>query len=306
MLEQEGIYNDLSPKLREKLEALLDSFGKRVRYKFKLERRNPDPEKYNGAIIYPSQYNLDPVTFKVTDQYEDRIKDGKQKVKNIGIIENVEKDDRGNNQYRFSRIRVIDTDKGIKDYDLENEDDRAKVAYLELHPKNGGGLFPNKQMVSMITRIDETKLANDKRTERSARKKAMDIAENMSDREIVDFADGMATPEWDSTQEIIFLRNKIEELAETSPIMFNEKVKSKKMEIQTTLKRAIDNHILSSNPMEGTLAWAATNQVIISLGTSMGDKNEIERYADWVLDSGDKGDKAYKKIESLLKKPVTV
>lgn len=305
MLEQEGIYNDLSPKLREKLEELLDSFGKRVRYKFKLERKNPDPQKYNGDTIYPSQYNLDPVTFKVTDSYEDRIKDGKQKVKNIGLVESVEKDDRGNSQYRFSRIRVIDTEKGIKDYDMENEEDRAKVAYIELHPKNGGGLFPNKQMISMITRIDETKLANDNRMARSARKKAMDIAENMSDREIVDFADGMATQEWDSTMDIGVLRNKVEDLAETSPILFNEKAKSKKMEIQATLKRAIDNRILSSNPMEGTLAWAATNQVIISLGASMGDKNEIERYADWIETAGVKADSAYKKIESLLKKPVT-
>src|SRR6185503_581930 len=103
MLDQEGIYNDLSPKLRERLEAHINSFGRvddngnlvgLVRYKFNLERKNPDPTEYNGKFIFPSQYNLHPVQWKITDKEEKR--SDKQTVKNIGVIEKVERDERGN------------------------------------------------------------------------------------------------------------------------------------------------------------------------------------------------------------------
>lgn len=308
MLEQEGIYNDLSPALREKLEARLNSFGKIVRYKFNLARPNPDPQKYNGAFVYPSLYNLHPVQWKITDNDEtkERLQAGKQKVKNIGVIDKIEKDDRGNPIYRFVRVKISDLEKGIKTFDMDNEDERAIVASLELHPKNGNGLFPNKQMISMFSRIDEGQLASKERAERSARKKAMDIAENMNDKEVLDFADGMATDEWESSQDIDLLRNKVEKLAETNPELFNDKVHSKQMEIQATIKKAIDNRVFSHNPADGSLMWANTQQVIISLGMNFGDKNDIERFGEWFVTAGKKADDIYKKVKSLIEKPVSV
>lgn len=306
MLEQEGIYNDLSQKLRDKLEARINSFGKIVRYKFNLARPNPDPTKYNGAIIYPSQYNLHPVQWKITDndETEERVKAGKQKVKNIGVIEKAERDERGNMQYRFIGLRVTDIDKGVKIFDMEKEEDRTMVAALELQPKNGNGLFPNPQMIAMFSRVDEGQLAIDERAERSARKKATDAAELMSDFEIVEFADAMATDEWNSTQDIIFLRNKTEKLAETTPILFNDLIKSEKIKIRAAIKRAINNGILNHNPSEGSISWTSTNQQIIALGIGTGEKTDIERFAEWILESGQKGDAAYKKLKSLNEKPV--
>lgn len=308
MLEQEGIYNDLSPALREKLEKKIEAFPKKVRYKFNVARPNPDPQKYNGEIIYPAQYNLHPVQFKITDNDEtpDRLKAGKQKVKNVAIIESVLRDDKGNTQYRYEGIRVLDTDKGIKVFDKENPDDLNKIALLELHPKLKGGLFQNNQMVAMVERIDEYAVATKERLERTARKKAMDIAEVMSDKDILEFVDGMATDEWDSTQDIRMLRNKVESLAETHPDIFNDKVHSKKMEIQSIIKRAINNQVLSINPAEGSLMWYSTQQVIISLGVGIGDKNDVERFAEWFETAGKKADDALKKIKSLVEKPMSV
>ena len=45
MLHREGVWNDLSPKLIEKLEAQINSFGKSVRFKFDIANPDPDPEK---------------------------------------------------------------------------------------------------------------------------------------------------------------------------------------------------------------------------------------------------------------------
>src|ERR1035437_1434002 len=279
-LEQEGTYNDLSPKLREKLEQRIESFGKNVRYKFNLAHPNPDPEKYNGAIVYPSQYNLHPVQWKIIDSDEER-KD-KQKTKSIGVIEKVERDDRGNLQYRYIGLRITDSEKGVKFFNMEKDEDRNMVAALELHPKNGNGLFPNKEMVAMFSRVDEAKHATEKRAERSARKKALDAVEGMSDKEVKDFADAMS---WDSTEDIDLIRNKAEELAETTPDLFNDLIAAKSTAIRSVIKKAIDNRILNHTPSDGSLSWASTGQQIIALGQNTGDKNDIERFAAWMNES---------------------
>ncbi|MDE1767228.1 MAG: hypothetical protein KGI27_13300 [Thaumarchaeota archaeon] len=304
MLEQEGIYNDLSPKLREKLEKRLESFGKTVTYKFNLGRRNPDPQKYNGETIYPSMYVLHPMQWKITDNDEDR-KD-KQKVKNIGVIESVKENDKGGKEYRFQRVIVKDIDKGKKSFDMTNPDDYNMVMALEMHPKIKGSMFPNNQVVTIGERIDETKLATQQREERSARKKALDAAEAMSDKEIVEFADAMATDEWDSSQDILLLRNKVEEMAEQRPTMFNDLISSKRMKIQATVKRAIDNRTISYNPAEGSLSWTSTQQTFVVLGTGTGDKNDVERFAEWFLTNGKKADDILKKISSLAEKPTEI
>lgn len=304
MLEQEGIYNDLSPKLREALEKRIESFGNRVRYKFNLERDNPDPQKYNGAVIYPSLYNLHPVQWKITDTDESRA--NKQRLKTIGVIKSSEQNDKGKIEYRFEKVQIKDTEKGLKEFDLTDPVQADIVASLELHPKLDGGLFQNQQMVPVFSRIDENKKALEERKERSERKKAMDIAEEMTDADIIEFADGMATDEWNSSQNPLVLRNKVEKLAETHPFMFNDKVKSKKMEVQATIKRAIDSRILAYNPAEGSIAWASTMQQIVALGMNVGTKTDVERFADWILEAGKKGDDAYKKLKSLVKKEVVV
>lgn len=299
MLDQEGMYNDISPKLRDQLETRVNSFGRWVRYKFNLAHKNPDPTNYNGPVVYPSQYNLHPVQWKITDNAEDR-KD-KQKVKNIGVIEKTERDERGNLQYRYTGLRVIDSEKGIKLFNMEKEEDKTMVAALELHPKNGSGLFFNNQNVSMFERVDEAKYATEKRAERSAKKKALDAIEAMSDKEMIDFADGMF---WDSTEEPDILRNKAEELAEETPQMFNDLIGSDKIKYRSIIKKAIDNRVLNHNPSEGSLSWASTSQQIIALGAGNGSKSDIERFSEWFLEAGNKADVVYKKIKSLVEKPL--
>ena len=132
----------------------------------------------------------------------------------------------------------------------------------------------------------------------------MDVAEAMTDAEVIEFADAMATEDWNSTQDILLLRNKVEELAETHPFMFNDKVNSKKTEIQAIIKRGIDSKVLSYNPGEGSLAYSSNLQQIIALGMNVTDKTDVERFADWMMEAGKKGDDAIKKIKSLVRKEV--
>jgi len=105
----------------------------------------------------------------------------------------------------------------------DNRDDFYMAMMLELHPKNKDSKFASKTLRHMVTRIDENAAAKEARTERSERLKALNVAQGMSDTELIDFADAM---QWDSTEEMEVLRNKAEELADTDPIFFNDLVEA--------------------------------------------------------------------------------
>ncbi len=298
MLEHQGNYNDLSPKLREELEARVNGFGKSVRFKFNIEKPNPDPLKYNGALIYPFTYTLDPKVFQITDPYETR--EGKQKVKSIAIINKMKED--GKTAESFKCVRINERFKGVLYYDLEDIDQRELTAYLLLHPKLIEGKFADKNKIPVFSIINETKLATEQRTLRSAKLIAGNYAAKMSDQEVVDFADAMGGDNtWDSTQDLGVLRNKIEELAEQSPDIFNDLVKSDKMQFQTVVKQALDNHIISYDPSGNKITWVSTSQPIAVLSSDL-EKNEVERAAEWFQLGGEKATKAFEKVKSLLKK----
>ena len=287
-------YNDLSPELRSKLEERVRGFGKIVRYKFDISSTNPDPTRYNGDKVWPSVYTLDPTKFTITDQHEKR--DGKSKTKTIALIDNINDDGKAD---RFKKIRIAEPEVGIKVLYLEERPEDFDMAmFLEIHPKNSNGMFPDKSKHQVCHRVDEASLATEERKVRSARKMAMDAAEKMTDAEIVEFADAML---WDSTQEVGILRNMAEELAEKEPNFFNDIISDKKTKFLSTIKKCIDNRFIAYDPSDGKLSFASTGQPIVVLGANAGE-NGWHKYAEWFLTSGDKADNVYKKLQGMLKK----
>ena len=302
-LEKVGLWNDLSPILRQKLEDQVESFGKKVRFKFDISNPDPDPEK-KGEKMYPFKYTLDPITFDIIDKYEDKSIKGReyaQKGKKIGIVE--ETNERGN-PVKFRRIRVEEMEQGKVTFDLEKLEDIENVMYLLLHPKLEDGDFADKTKRPIISRVDEKRTATEAITLRTARKKAMDIAEEMSETDIVNFADAM---QWDSAQDEDVLRNKVEELAEISPDFFNYLVNSKKIEYQSAIKQANDKGIISYDPADGSIKWTSNNQPITSVSV-ITDKSWITLFSEWMQSGGKKEKEVYTKIKSLTssKSPVEV
>lgn len=295
-LAQVGRYNDFSPKFRDELEKKVASFGKVVQYSFDIANENPDPLKASGKKVYPSRYTLDPVTFFITDPYEDR--PNKQKLKQVGLVKTI--NDKGEPD-SFHRIRILEGSAGVMRYDLENQEDLNIVMLLELHPKLKGGKFADKTKRQIVERIDLEKVATEKRTERTSRLKALNVAQEMSDADVVQFADAMmwehATPAEN--------RNRVEELAETNPIFFNKLVEGKDLEYQATIKRALDARIIAFDPAEYNFLWASTQQLVVKLQPSL-DKNEVQVMSDWLQTSGEKANEVYKKIKGMLKQPEKV
>lgn len=299
-VEKTGVYNDLSPKLRAKLEERIISFGKKVRYKFDISNVDPHPDN-KGERIFPFLWHLDPIQFQIIDKDEDRKENGVdiQKVKKIGILL-PGKTDKGDPTFR--RIQVPQRNKGVLVFDMENIEDKESVMLLELHPKLSKGLFADKDKREIVSRIDEQGLATEQRKVRKDKIKASDIAVNMSDKEVVQFSDAMSggnNIEWDSTQDIMVLRNKIEELAETEPIYFNTLVESKNIEYQAIIKQAMNKGIISFDPADYNFKWTTNNQPIAVLQPT-GDKNEIQKLAE-LFQAGDARQKSlYKQIKEMV------
>ncbi len=293
MLAQQGIYNDFSPELRKELEAQVESFGKRMRVKFDIAKPNPDPQKYNGAIIYPFTYTLDPKTFKVTDPYEKR--EGKQKVKSVGIIKTLKTDATSNVETSFFCIRLNERVRGVLDLDLEVPEQAEQAMYVLIHPKLAGGKFADKQKTPVMSIVNEAAFAKEQRTNRTAKKLATDYAFTMSEQDVMDFADAM---NWEREDEGI-LRNKIEELAETTPAAFNDLVKGELLKVQAVVKKALDNKIISYDPLGNRVLWVSTGQPLAQLSGEE-DKNEVQKIALWFHVGGDQAKKAFDKVKSLM------
>ena len=293
LLRETGLFNELSPELRKKLEAKVDGYGKSVRYKFDISSDNPDPSKHDGKLIYPNMFILDPSTFFISDPYEKR--ENKSKTKRIGLVEEVNDD---GVPIKFKKIKVEGKNRGILKLDIEEIAEHREFAILlELHPKQTKGDFLDKSKRQMFARIDEQAAANTQRSERTERVKALNIAQGMSDKDLIDFSDAML---WDSTQEISILRNEVENLAETDPKFFNDLVIGKNIEYQALIKQCMDNSIIDYNYDEMKFVYSGNKQVIMQVSPS-GEKNEVQKFAEWLQVGGDKSEEVYKKLKSLLK-----
>jgi hypothetical protein len=299
LLQKVAHFNDLSPKLRKEVEDKVRSFGKVVRYKFDISNPNPDPTRHGGiTTIWPTVYTLDPCVFNINDPYETR--DGISRSKRIAIIDGIDEKGLPN---KFRKVKVHGRLAGMLSLHLDNDEQFSMACYIEMHPKLKGGMFSDKTKRQLIERMDEQATAIAERKERSARKIAMDTAEKMTDAEVMEFADGMA---WDSGENILTLRNKVEDLAEHSPQMFNDLISDKKVKYQAAIKRAIDKRIWALHPMECKISWVSTSQNIVALGTSTDGRSDYERLAEWFMTAGKKADEAYNKLLALEKADTVV
>lgn len=293
MLEQIAHFNDLSPELRKKLQDRIGSFGETVKYRFDIERENPDPEKYNGKTIFPAIFTLDPIVFDIIDNLEKR--EDKSRAKKIGIVTNVDEKGIPN---RFGRVRIHGKDKGVKTFDLTNPAEVSEVMFLELHPKVNGSLFQDKKRVAVVTRIDEEAEAKTEKERRDHRKKALLAADKMNEKQVKEFAAAM---KWDENEKPAILRNKVEKMADETPELFNDLINSDAIKYQTIVSRALSANIIGYDPVNGRYVWSSNQMLIATLGVGDPTKNEVELFAEYLRTGGQKADEIFKKIESLLK-----
>lgn len=294
MLQKHGHFNDISPKLWEELSAKIKALGKKVKFKFNISHENPDPEKYDGKVIYPNMYTLDPRTYRIVDPYEER--QGVSKSKEIGLVNKI---DREGIPESFHRVRVTFREAGIKEFKPEESyDDFEFVMYLLMHPKLKNGRFQSPDKTSIFELIDEQADAKLRKDRRDARVKALNVVREMDELKVTEFADAML---WDTTIDIDLLKDQVEELAESNPDFFNDLVKGKSIEYQAVIKKALDKQIIGFDPGEYKYIWRSSNQILTVLSPT-GEKNHVEKLSDWLQTGGQKSDEIYKRIKGLVSK----
>ena len=298
MLEQATPYNEFTAEYRKKLEDHVRSLGKKVRYRFHIENQNPDPEKYNGPIIWPAKWTLTPAVFRINDTEEKRA--GQSRSKQVALVDGVDEKGIPN---RFKKIRVVDRAKGILEFVLldsegnDNFEEFQMVMYLELHPKNKNGLNKASTETKVFERVDIKAAAVESTRKRRERDAAKAIALKLKDTEVREYAAAMM---WDETEDIEVLRDRLEAEAENEPAMFLALYEGEQVGTQSTIKRAIDQQVIGIDPISGTVTWAKNGKQIVSLGQNAGNKTDIARLADWFASGEKKVEAIYKQIQAEL------
>lgn len=290
MLDQIGtkpVYNNLSPQLREKLEKKAKEHGRYVTYKFAIAKRNPDLEmKTGGEYLYPLRWALTPVTFYITDPY-----DGIRK--RVGLIKRLK--EFGAPDDGFRRVLVDEQFRGLLKLDMENMEDQDTYMYLEMHPKLEGGQFRDSNEMAIYRHVDDVKEAKTALTTRENRANAMFVVTQMSLEQIQDFACAMS---WSEHEDISILRNKVMELADNDPEWFKNFIDNKSIEYRAVIKRAMDNNIITWQPVENKFVWSGNSQVIAILDRCE-DGKVLERMSDWIATSKN-GQDVLSKLKGLL------
>jgi len=290
MLETQGKenkYNNLSPQLRLEIETAAKKFGRYVKYRFAIAKKNPDGDRRTGGeYIYPLLYTLTPVTFDIQDPYDK----GKKRIGLVNQLKEFGAQDDG-----FKRVEIKEGWMGTYTLDLTKMEDQDVFAYLYLHPKLESGKFRDENMPAMVAIIDEVQRANEALLKKSKRVDALIAATSMMPQEIKDFASAMG---WDENQDLGILQNDISDMAEKDPEFFSEFINHKNIEQRAILKRAMDNNLIAFVPVENKFIWVKNGQTIATLDR-VEDGRILERMSDWIYTSKN-GQETYAKIKSLL------
>ncbi len=299
MLEQAKPYNDFTPEFRAKIEKHVRGLGRKVRYRFNIENKNPDPEKYNGPIIWPALWTLTPSVFRITDMDEKRA--GESRSKQVALVDGVDEKGLPN---RFKKIRVSARQKGILEFNMidadgnENYEEMQMVMFLELHPKNKNGLNSSGTETKVFERVDIKAQAVASRKDRQLRDEARAFAESLTDEEVRHYSAAMGL---DETDDIEVLRDRIESVAENDPNMIlSMREDGDRVKTASLVKRAIDQSVIGINPQNGDVTWANNGNLIVQLGPNVGLKTDIDRLADWFASGEKKSEAAFKKLGSLV------
>ena len=303
MLTKTGVdivYNDLSTELRDTLKKEIAKYGKQVRLRFNIGKKNPE---YNfpgqmlmdedsgvtqhtaAKVIYPAYWELSPVTFSIIDP-------GDKETKRIGLVK--ELSERGNPQ-GFLRCVLMDRDRGIKVLDLEQPADIDMFCLLLLHPALKAGMFHNKQSGDLFEIINVAKEAEARSRKRSLKADAMYVAANMIDGEIRDFACSMG---WDEDEDFQVLSDRVSEMAEFDHENFNKFMNSVDFACRAVITRAEKAGVIVFVGLENKYTWP--NGQLIAAFERNDSRDRLKALAEYLMGSP-KGDEIYKRIKKLTR-----
>lgn len=277
------IINELSDELLDTLQKKFDSLPSKIKYKFNISRRNPDPQKTGGEVVYNSYWMLQPVTFYIVDK-------GDGKRKKIGLVSSYDNEQRPSG---YKGVHLVERDRGMKTINKTDQEAFDTFCYLELHPCEEGGKFRDEQYPALFELINEAKDAKNRDAIRKIKSDAMYAAANMSTQEELDFASAM---NWDEYMDADVLHDMIGTMAEETPEAFRAFLEGTDMHGKALIKRAENNQIIDWVPEEFKYVWSSTKDLIVAFGRQEG-MNRLEQMSNWLANKP----VVMEKIKALLK-----
>jgi hypothetical protein len=277
------IINELSEGLIADLQKKYDTLPDKLKYKFDIARRNPDPQKTGGDVVYNSYWVLQPVTFNIVDPYD-------KKDKKIGLVDSYDNEQRPTG---YKRIVLVERDRGIKTLNKIDPGTFDTFCYLELHPSNGSGKFKDVRLPALFELVNEAKDAKNRDAVRKVKADAMYVANNLSTQEEKDFAAAM---NWDEDMDADVLHDMIGSFAEETPEAFKNFFEGHDMQGKALVKRAENNQIIDWVPTEYKYVWSSTKDLIVAFGRQEG-MNRLEQMSNWLQNKP----VVHDKIKALLK-----
>ena len=121
----------------------------------------------------------------------------------------------------------------------------------------------------MFFRVDPKQAAEKTRKERTTKRQALNLAAEMGAADIRNFVAMMG---WDEKQELVVLRDKVEEYAESHPDEFVRRSKNKQNAIFALISRAKTARVITFDTQSNTWKWVDSGEQICTV--ARGTKRE--------------------------------
>lgn len=183
---------------------------------------------------------------------------------------------------------------GVLVFDGSRRDDAEIYEYLELCNYNASNRNRSQDVKPIFERVNPTEQAEKKRKTRSTRRQALNVAAEMNAADVRDFA---ATMGWDDKQDLVVLRDLIEDYADTNPTEFIKKSKNKQNSLSALINRAKKSGVLKFDNRANGWKWADTNEVICNVARGT---DKVESLVVHITESSN-GSEIIKTLQKALK-----
>jgi hypothetical protein len=174
--------------------------------------------------------------------------------------------------------------------------DQDMYQYLEACNFNASNPHRDTSVRPIFECINETKTATKKRQKREWVREAMNLAADMSDDEVKTMISALGKNE---VRPLDILRDELEEFAMKDPKGFMSISSNKQKEIMATIKRGLDNNIISFNTEQSRFVWANNQEMILT--TPRGSlKRRMDSMLEYIINTK-QGAATYEEIVRRLK-----
>ncbi len=260
----------MPPKLKKGEKAIYKILG------IKGDPSNPETYRIPSAVNVPGK---DRVYDSIKEEYVDIAN-----IKSVGV----------GGKMKCHNVWFVKEYNGTLILDGSKRDDSEIYEYLELSNYNASNENRSEDVKPIYARVNPTATAETARKTRTTRRQALNVAAEMSASDIRDFSALMG---WNDNQDLVILRDLVEDYADKSPSEFIKKSKNKQNSLSALINRADKASVIKFDGRSNGWKWADSNEVICSVARGT---DRVEGLVVHLTESAN-GAQVIKTLQSALK-----